>query len=254
MKIENLSAVIITKNEEANIERCLRSLNWIEDVVVYDSGSVDQTLVIAKKMGAKVFEGEWKGYGPTKIIATGLAKNDWILSVDADEEVSPQLCEEIQNRITSKNLKPEVGYQIPRLSFYLKKWIHHGGWFPDYQLRLFHRQHSMWNANTIHEKVESRHQEKLANNLNHYVFKNISHQIFTNDRYSTLQAQKMFEQTKKFSWFHMLTKPTVKFLECYILKLGFLDGWPGYVIARNAAHSVFLKWNKLYELEQDSRK
>jgi len=250
MNVQNISAVIITKNEESNIQRCLQSLSWVEDIIVYDSGSTDQTLIIAKKLGARVFEGEWQGYGPTKIVASGLAKYDWILSIDADEEVSPQLRAELQSRLQTNNLNPETGYLVPRLSYYLKKWIRHGGWYPDYQLRLFHRKYSMWNKNTIHEKVESKHQEKLLNNLNHYVFKSISQQVLTNDRYSTLQAQKMLEQGKKFSFFHMLTKPSVKFFECYILKLGFLDGWPGYVIARNAAHSVFMKWNKLREVDQ----
>lgn len=248
MNTHQLSAVVIVKNEEQNIERCLRSLDWVQEILVYDSGSVDQTVAIAKKMGAKVVEGEWLGFGPTKHKAAALAQSDWVLSVDADEEVSAELKNEIQQKLA--HLNPEVGYRIPRLSFFLGRWIRHGGWYPDYQLRLFNKKYSQWNQSAIHEKVESKHQENMSNVLKHYVFKNIQHQVETNNRYSGLQAQQMNRAGKKFNYFHFLTKPTVKFIECYFWKLGFLDGWAGYVIARSAAYSVFLKWAQLKELQK----
>ncbi len=248
MNTHQLSAVVIVKNEEQNIERCLRSLDWVQEILVYDSGSVDQTVAIAKKMGAKVIEGEWLGFGPTKHKATALAQSDWVLSVDADEEVSVELKNEIQQKWA--HLNPEVGYRIPRLSFFLGRWIRYGGWYPDYQLRLFNKKYSQWNQATIHEKVESKHQENMSNVLKHYVFKNIQHQVETNNRYSGLQAQQMNRSGKKFSYFHFLTKPSVKFIECYFWKLGFLDGWAGYVIARSAAYSVFLKWAQLKEMQK----
>lgn len=241
-----LTVVVITKNEESNITRCLTSvLGWVDEVVVYDSGSVDQTVQVASKLGAHVASGEWLGFGPTKKKATLLAKNDWILSLDADEEVSADLKNEIQQKFSS--LDPESAYALPRKSYFLKKWILHGGWYPDRQVRLFNQKHSMWNQDLIHEKVQAKYLENFKNCLNHYVFKNLSHQVVTNDRYSTLQAQKMFNDGKKMNWFHFMTKPTVKFIECYFLKLGFLDGYAGYVIARSAAYSVFLKWAKLKE-------
>ena len=243
-----LSAVVIVKNEESNIERCLRSLNWVSEVVVYDSGSSDCTVELAKKMGAKVIEGEWLGFGPTKHKATELAQFDWILSVDADEEVSTELRQEIEQRLS--NLNPQVGYRLPRISFYLGRWIKHGGWYPDYQLRLFNKKFSQWTDDVIHEKVKSNLQENFSSSLKHYVFKNIHHQVETNNRYSTLQAEQMRLRGKKFSYFHFMTKPYVKFIECYFWKLGFLDGWPGYIIARNAAYSVYLKWIKLKELQK----
>jgi glycosyltransferase involved in cell wall biosynthesis len=242
-----LTVVVITKNEEANITRCLTSvLGWVDEVVVYDSGSVDQTVQVASKLGAHIVSGEWVGFGPTKKKATLLAKNDWILSLDADEEVSLDLKNEIQQKFSS--LDSESAYALPRKSFFLRKWILHGGWYPDRQVRLFNQKYSMWNQDLIHEKVQAKSVENLKNCLNHYVFKNLSHQVTTNDRYSTLQAQKMFDDGKKMNWFHFMTKPTVKFIECYFLKLGFLDGYAGYVIARSAAYSVFLKWAKLKEL------
>lgn len=242
-----LTVVVITKNEESNITRCLTSvLGWVGEVVVYDSGSVDQTVQVASKLGAHVVSGEWLGFGPTKKKATLLANNDWILSLDADEEVSLGLKNEILQRFSS--LDSESAYALPRKSYFLKKWILHGGWYPDRQVRLFNQKHSMWNQDLIHEKVQAKSLQNFKNCLNHYVFKNLSHQVVTNDRYSTLQAQKMFNDGKKMNWFHFLTKPTVKFIECYFLKLGFLDGYAGYVIARSAAYSVFLKWAKLKEL------
>ncbi len=243
-----LSVVIITKNEQCNIERCLLStIGFADEVLIYDSGSVDQTVKIANKMGAKVIIGEWLGFGSTKNKATQLAKNDWILSIDADEEISMPLKSEISDIIN--DLDVHTAYAIPRSSFFLNQWIKHGGWYPDYQIRLFNKKFSNWNNAEIHEKIESTKNENLTQNINHYVFKNISHQVQTNDRYSGLLAEKMKKNGKTFNTFHFLTKPSVKFFECYILKLGFLDGYPGFVIAKNAAYSVFLKWAKLKELD-----
>lgn len=247
----SISAVIICLNEQTNIERCLKSLKWVDEVVVYDSGSTDETIDIARQMGARVVEGKWLGFGPTKNLATSLAKNNWILSLDADEEVPDRLRDELIEVFHS--LEISKAYSVPRLSYFMNRWVKHGGWYPDFQLRLFNKTYYQWNLQPIHEKIEAQNQmglasEKLKNHINHYVFKSIEHQIQTNNRYSSLQAKKMFDEKKKFSYFHLFTKPYVKFVECYVFKLGFLDGWAGYVIARNAAYSVFMKWIKLKEL------
>lgn len=246
-----ISAVIICKNEQANIERCLKSLTWVDEVVVYDSGSTDETINIAQKMGAKVYQGPWLGFGATKREATNKASHDWILSIDSDEEVPEGLMLEIKAKLST--LDADYIYKVPRLSFYLGRWIKYGGWYPDFQNRLFNRRTHQWNRAEIHEKVEPiagdiEKMAQLENYLHHYVFKDIEHQVQTNNRYSTLQAQAMFNKKKSFSYFHLFTKPYVKFIECYFLKLGFLDGWAGYVIARNAAYSALLKWLKLKEL------
>ncbi|OFZ29716.1 MAG: hypothetical protein A2622_10875 [Bdellovibrionales bacterium RIFCSPHIGHO2_01_FULL_40_29] len=245
VKKMNLSVVIVALNEESNIERCIKSVQWASEILVYDSGSKDSTVAIAQKLGAKVITGPWLGFGPTKNEAANMATYDWILSLDADEEVSPKLA----NEIVKIDLNENVAYQIPRLSFYLKHWVRHGGWYPDYQVRLFHRGFSHWSLDLVHESVKAKFYVKLANHLNHYVFKNIEHHIQTNNRYSGLLAQKLFEQGKRFSWFHFFVKPWVKFIECYFIKLGFLDGWVGFFIACGAAYSVLLKWAKLRELE-----
>ena len=243
-----MTVVIIALNEEGNIARAITSVTgWVSEVLVYDSGSTDKTREIAESLGAKVIRGPWLGFGATKKQAALVAKNQWILSIDADEEVSLDLQKEITSKF--KDLNPEVAYKLPRLSYFLNRWIKHGGWYPDYQVRLFNKTFSNWNAQEIHEKVEAKLYDSLSSCLNHYVFRDIAHQVQTNNKYSGLQAEQMQKNNKSFSWFHFFTKPCVKFIECYILKLGFLDGWAGFVIAKSASYSVFLKWSKLYELE-----
>ena len=249
-----LSIVVITLNEEANIERCLKSVQWADEILVYDSGSVDATVKIAQSLGAKVISGPWLGFGPTKNKATLLASNDWVLSVDADEQVTDKLSNDITEILNkTKSEDSDLVYKIPRLSFYLNHWVRFGGWYPDYQVRLFNRKMTNWSMAAVHEKVHAKSYIQLENHLNHYVFRNIEHHIQTNNKYSSLMAQEMFLQKRKFSLFHFLTKPLVKFLECYILKLGILDGWVGFFIARSAAYSVFLKWSKLKELEMNEK-
>lgn len=250
-----LSVVVITLNEEANIERCLKSVQWADEILVYDSGSMDATVKIAQSLGAKVITGPWLGFGPTKKKAVLLASNDWILSVDADEQVPAELATEITEKLNkiddTKNF--DFAFKIPRMSFYLNRWVSHGGWYPDYQVRLFNRKVNNWSLAAVHEKVHAKSYIQLQNHLNHYVFRNIEHHIQTNNKYSGLLAQEMFSQQKKYSLFHLLTKPAVKFLECYFLKLGLLDGWVGFFIAKGAAYSVFLKWSKLKELEMNEK-
>ncbi len=241
-----LSVVIVALNEELRIERAITSVLWASEVILYDSGSMDKTIQIAQKMGVKIVTGDWKGFGATKKLATEFASHDWILSIDADEVATAELATEIKQRWD--NLNPRTAYQVPRLSNYLGRWIRHGGWYPDFQVRLFNRKFSNWNLAEIHEKVEALNYESLSQHLEHYVFKDIEHHVQTNNRYSTLQAIEMHKQKKSFSWFHFLTKPQVKFVECYFLKLGFLDGWVGLFIAKSAAYSVLLKWSKLKAL------
>ncbi len=243
-----LSLIIITLNEEKSIKDCIESVPFASDIVVLDSFSKDKTKELAAICGARVFDQEWLGYGPQKIKATELAKYDWVLSLDADERLSPESQVEIQN-VFSK-LTPETGYQLPRLSYFLGRWIRHGGWYPDYQLRLFNRRHSGWSDSPIHEHVVASSTLKLKNPIRHFVFKSISQQVITNDKYSSLQAQQLKAQKIRFSLFKLMTKPWVKFIENYVFKLGFLDGMAGFIIAVGSGYSVFLKHAKQWELEK----
>lgn len=247
-----LSLVIITLNEERNIERCIRSVPFASEVLIVDSGSQDQTKSIAERLSAKVLHRPWTGYGPQKKYATEQAQFDWILSLDADETLSPELAEELLQSFS--NLDPQSGYEMPRKSYHLGRWIEHGGWYPDYQLRLYNRKFSNWPDSQIHERVQSAQVKKLNSPIFHFVFRDLAHQVETNNRYSSLLAEKDVQQGKKFSLTKLIFKPWTKFIECYFLKLGFLDGLPGFVIAISAGYSMFLRWAKIWEITRNSRK
>lgn len=247
-----ITLLIITQNEERNIERCIRSVPFASEVLVVDSGSQDRTCEIAAGLGAKVIHNSWPGYGPQKRFATEKASFDWILSLDADEALSPELASEIQSRFAG--LRPQVGYEMPRKSFHLGKWIQYGGWYPDYQLRLYHRQHSNWPDSQIHERVQAPKVERFHNPLLHFVFEDLRAQVNANNKYSSLLAEKDLVNGRRFSFLKLLLKPWSKFIECYFLKLGFLDGLPGFIIAVSAGYSIFLRWSKIWELEVTKKK
>jgi glycosyltransferase involved in cell wall biosynthesis len=256
-----LSLVIITLNEEKNIERCIKSVPFVSEIVIFDSESLDRTCSIAQKTGEEmgvqvvIHQQPWLGYGLQKRQATGAARYDWVLNLDADEALTPELAAEIQEKF--HDLNPEVGYLLPRKSFHLGRWILHGGWYPDRQLRLYHRQFANWSEDKIHERVvplestaKSWSTLSLRTPMLHFVFRDLRHQIETNNKYSSLQAEAYLRSGKRFSYFKFLVKPVSKFIECYFLKLGFLDGLPGFVIAVGAGYSVFLRWCKIWEQER----
>ncbi len=257
-----ISLVVITLNEQKMIGDCLRSVPWCSEKIVYDTGSKDETKSMVQSLGASFVEGIWQGFGKTKKNASMLAQNDWILFLDADERLSPELKDEIQHQFSS--LDPQKIYYFPRRSYHLGRWIGHGGWYPDFQPRLFHRQYSNWNDAEIHEKLVPLSSgrtsagrpplnQRMNSDLQHLVFRDLSHQVLTNDRYSTLQAQEMHGSGKRFSFFHLLTKPWIKFVENYFWKQGFRDGLPGFIIAVGSGYSVFLKWSKLWELQRQTK-
>lgn len=250
-----ISLVVITKNAGDHIARCLKSVPFASDIVVLDSGSTDGTKEIAKAAGARVFDEEWRGFGPQKRRASELAKTDWILSLDADEALSPEAQNELQVLMTYLDAKPAKIYAFPRLSFHLGRWIRHGGWYPDWQMRLYDRRSANWNNERIHEKVqmlsgEAPSPQKLKQPIQHWVFKDLADQVQTNNRYSTLGSETLRDKGRSFWFVHLILKPKVKFLECYFWKLGILDGLPGLIIAVGAGYSVFLKWAKLWEIER----
>lgn len=240
-----LSLVVITQNAEVHIARCLKSVPFASDIVVLDSGSEDRTVAIAKSLGARVFEEEWRGYGPQKRRATELAQTDWVLSLDADEALSDASQIELQALLVQP---PSCdAFAFPRLSFHMGRWIRHGGWYPDWQVRLYSRLRANWSADPIHEKVQCKDVRRLKSPILHWVFKDLTDQVQTNNRYSSLGADQLFMKGRAFFLFHLITKPWVKFIETYVWKRGFLDGMPGFIIAVGAGYSVFLKWAKLWE-------
>ncbi len=247
-----ISATIITFNEERNIAAALDSVSWADEIIVVDSNSVDRTREIAEEKGARVIVNDWAGFSDQKQFAVDQAKYDWIISIDADERVTDTLRTEILT-IRRSGAKAS-GYRMPRLSYYLGRPVKHGGWYPDRQLRLFDRRAGKWNGAVIHESVEMAAGtvvEDLAGDLLHYSVESASHHHkMIGERYAPLGAEQMYAQGKRTSGFGIATIGVFAFLRSYILKGGFLDGLPGFAIARFAAHHAFLKHLLLWELQQ----
>ena len=240
-----LSLVVITLNEEHNIARCIKSVPFASEVIVVDSFSSDKTKEIAESLGARVIQRPFAGYRDQKQFGLEQATETWVLSLDADEALSPLLQDEIKSTLLNPALD---SYEMPRLSFHLGKWIRHGGWYPDFQHRLFKREKASWTGGDVHEfiKVEGT-SGRLKSDLHHYVFRDLDDQIDTNNEFSSLGAKELMRRGAKFSLLRLIFKPIGKFFECYIWKRGFLDGPEGFIIALGASQSTFLKYAKLWE-------
>lgn len=241
-----LSVTIITLNEAANIDACLDSVSWADEVLVVDSGSTDDTVARAIARGARVVSHEWPGYAAQKNWAAGEAASDWILSLDADERVTPALAAEIRRVLEAPSA---AGYRVPRLTWHLGRWIRTTDWYPDYQLRLYDRRRGRWKARRVHESVEvDGPMSVLTSDLQHFAYRDISHHHATMDRYTTLAAEEMFEAGRAVGLFGLVLYPVAAFLRNYVLRRGCLDGTVGLVISAMNAYYVFLKLAKLHAL------
>lgn len=243
-----LSIIIITKNEGKHISKCLASVNWADEVIVFDCGSIDNTVEICRNYTNNVFvTSDWPGFGIQKQRALDKATKDWVLSIDADEEVTPSLREEIIEAI--KHNSGTVGFKIPRLSKYCGKDMKHGGCWPDYVLRLFKREKGKFSPDLVHEQViVNGAVAKLTQPLLHEAFLNISEVLYKIDSYSTLSAQKMAAIGKKTSLTTAILKALWMFMRCYFFKAGFLDGKEGFMLAVSNAEGTYYKYMKLLEL------
>lgn len=246
-----ISAVIICKNEEKHIENALRSVAWADEVLVVDSGSTDSTLAIAERLGARILHRDWTGFAAQKQYAVDNATHDWIFSLDSDEVVSDELAKEIDS-IKSID-SPAHGYRISRLSYYMGRPIKHSGWYPDWQLRFFDRRKGRWKQVLIHESVEMASETRVGNltsDIIHYSVEDASHHHrMIGERYAPLAAEQMYARGRRTTSFKTKLAGPSAFLRSYILKAGFLDGFPGYCIAKFAAHHAFLKHLLLYEMQ-----
>lgn len=264
-----ISLAIITLNEEKNIERCITSVPFVDEVIVVDSGSRDRTAELARGLGAKVINNPWQGYAKQKIFATSLCKNDWVLSLDADEALSPGLTKEILELLSNsdffkENTKEKTeestkentveAYAMPRLTHHLGMWMRHNGMYPDFQTRLYNRKHAYWLDINVHERVVAKNITKLKQPILHWSFDGIAHQIETINKYSSLRARDFQNKGKKFSRLKMVGKMLSKFFETYVLKQGFRDGVPGLIVSVVSSFSTFLRWAKLYEIEMNTNK
>jgi glycosyltransferase involved in cell wall biosynthesis len=241
-----ISATIITRDEEKNIAGCLESLEFADEIVVLDSGSTDRTEEICRA-NAKVrfFRQEWPGYGKQKNRAAELARNDWILNLDADERVSEQLKRSIEHA----DMGSFSAAKMARENYFGSRWIRHCGWYPDYTVRLYDRRTCLFSEREVHESLE--HDGRLltlSGNLRHFTYAGISDYLLRMDRYSSLAAQEMFNSSRKAGASSLLLNPTATFLKMYFLRRGFLEGRLGFVLSVLYAYYTFCKYSKLSEL------
>ena len=250
-----LSVILITRNEEANLADCLASLEGIaEQIVVVDTNSTDRTLEIAQNHGAVVSQPtDWPGFGPQKNRALDLATGEWVLSLDADERLTPALRSEI---LTAIHHSAHVDcFAIPRLSWYCGRFIRHSGWNPDYVDRLFKRGTARFSDDLVHERLISNGQvAKLENPMLHYSFMNYSQVLQKIDRYSTASAEQAFSKGKTSSPLKAVLHGVWSFIRTYVIRAGFLDGPQGFALAMSNAQGTYYRYIKLWHLCQDTHK
>ena len=245
----SLSVVVITKDEENNIERCLKSVDWADEIIVVDSDSTDRTVELARQQRARVFKTQWKGYGPAKREAVNHAAGEWVFSIDADEEVTPELAMEIREVLS--NADDIAGFYIKRRTNFLGRWIYHCGWYPDPVLRLFRKSQGNFNEAIIHEKVELQGRiDYLKEELLHYSYPNLESYLHRFNRYTTMGAQVAFEKGRRVRWFDLVMRPPISFITHFVSRQGFRDGMEGFMISVLSAVAVLVKYAKLRYMQQ----
>jgi len=245
-----LSAVVVCLNEEDKISDCLESLSFVDDIVVVDSGSTDKTLEICRAKGARVFHNEWKGYIEQKNFALAKVDSEWVLSLDADERISAGLRAEILAEIENPRAD---GYQIPRLAYYINRWIYRCGWFPDRKMRLFRRTLGRWIGENPHDKI-SVGDGKVADMegiIYHLSFDDIASHVRTLNDFSTIGARERLKKGKRSGMIFVITRPLFTFIKMYVVRLGFLEGAPGFILSALSAYHVFSKYWKIMEMIED---
>ncbi len=241
---KTLSVALITLNEAANLPRALASVRWANEIVVVDSGSTDATLEIACAAGARVLTESWKGFAAQKNSAIGHATGDWILSLDADEEVSPELAREIQSLLAGE--PAFAAYRIPRLNHFLGRPLRHGGYWPDPKLRLFRRGAARFQEQPVHETMRADGPVgQLKGHLVHHCYPTLDDYIEHMNRYSTIAAQALVDSGRAGqSWlwlkWNAVLNPAATFLYNYVIRLGFLDGRAG--LLQHLNHSIYIHW------------
>ena len=242
-----LSAVLIVRNEAARLRDCLESVRWADEIVVVDTGSTDQTVAIAREFTAKVTSAEFSGFGPLKNRALDLATGDWILSIDADERVPPALRDEIVAALGAAG--GPAGYEIPRLSHLAGQPMRHGGWWPDYVVRLVRRGHGRFTDDPVHERLDVRGETgRLAAPLVHLAYENFEQVLDKLNRYSTLSAEKMLRTGRRAGIATAIGHGLWSFFRTYVLQLGVLEGRRGFLLAVLNAENSFYRYVKLWRL------
>jgi glycosyltransferase involved in cell wall biosynthesis len=243
----SVSVYVLTHNNSRTIERCLKSLAWAEELVVVDSFSTDGTYEICQRYTDKVCRREWKGHRDQYQYAADLTHLEWIMFVDADEEVPLKLAEEIQRELDG-GAEDLNGFFVYRRTYYLGRWIRFGGWYPDGEIRVYRRNRGRWEGGLHAKVVVDGEVGSLKNQYLHYTYRDISDQIQTVDKYSRIAAEDLAQAGEKFSLLKLLFHPPFRFVKEYIFKSGFRDGLPGLIIIVTTMFYVFIKYAKLWEL------
>ena len=245
-----VSACIITYSEGENIRRCLESVKWVDEIVVVDSYSGDATVNICREYTDRIHQREFTGHIEQKNYALQCANYDWVLCIDADEELSPQLALELQTEL-EENSDQHQGFLFPRRAFYLGRWIEHSGWYPDYKLRVFRKSLGGWGGINPHDKVELNGKTKRLNNdLYHFTYEDMSHHIRTINSFSSIYVKEALKRGERFNLSKLILRPPLKFLEIYLYKKGFMDGLPGFVIAIVSSYYIFQRYAKMWEAQR----
>ena len=248
-----VSLVVITRDAATDIAECLLSAPFCADALVVDSGSGDHTVETARRCGARVVTHTWAGFGPQKQFAVQEARHDWVLCLDADERLSPELRESIVT-LFAAGAPPNPAYALARRNRFLGRWLAHGEGYPDWTTRLFDRRRARWSDDPVHEQVLANGPVgRLDGDLMHASAESIERYIAKQNRYTTLQADALHARGKRSSGFAMAASPIARFFRFYVLKLGFLDGAPGFAHIAIGAFASFLKHAKLRALERAAR-
>jgi len=247
-----ISAAIICKDEADHIEACLRSVAWCDEVIVVDSGSRDGTVEKAQRYATRVVDHAWEGFVAQKNFALDLASGDWIFCLDADERCTPELRDAIRREIAMPG--DAVGFEVRRHTFYLGRWINHGGWYPDRKLRVVRRARGRWGGTDPHDRLAADGPvRRIEADLEHYTYHDFAEQLESVQQFSEVVSTEWMREGRRFSLALAIVHPPVKFFECWLWKLGFLDGWPGFVIAATSAFYVLAKHVKLWERSRGAR-
>jgi glycosyltransferase involved in cell wall biosynthesis len=248
---EKVSVAIIAFNEATRIRPCLESVKWADEIVVVDSLSNDETVKICMEYTQEVISQPWLGYGPQKNFALSKVRNDWVLSVDADERVTSELRKEIEN-VLSKDSNC-IGYYVPRKSFFLGKWIRFCGWYPDYNLRLFRKDRGRFKDRMVHECVEVQGPVGYLNGpLEHETYRSMDEYFDRMHRYSSLGAMEMKKEKKSTTVLDLLFRPPATFLKMYLVQQGFREGWRGFLLSCLYGMYTFSKYAKYWEMKKNT--
>jgi glycosyltransferase involved in cell wall biosynthesis len=241
-----ISAAIITRNAGADIARCLASLDFVDEIVVLDQASEDDTVEICHRLGARVEQGEWLGFGRMKARAVGLTRHRWVLSIDADEEVTPGLREAL---VALPDDPPCAGYAVNRLSRFLGRWIRHCGWHPEYVVRLFDKERGRFDERPVHESIRvDGPTGRLDGLLLHHTYHTMEQYLAKLNRYTSLAAEEAFQAGRRSSPAAAFLRSTVAFWRMWLMKAGFLDGWHGWLLCHCSAFSVLCKYVKIWRM------